>query len=61
MLLPLIVEGLFELVPQVIGWAVLKAVTFGRYGGFRSNTLLLEGAVGVAAVATACVVTSWLW
>jgi hypothetical protein len=61
MLLPVIIEGLFEVVPQIIGWAVLKAVTLGRYRGFRSNTLLLEGAVGFAAVAAGCAVIYWFW
>ena len=60
-MLHLFIEGLFELVPQVTGWAVLKTVTLGRYRGHRSDTLLLEGAVGLVAIAAGCVAIYSLW
>ena len=60
-MLHVMVEGLFEVVPQVTGWAVLKTVTLGRYRGFRSDTLLLEGTVGLVAIAAGCVAIYWLW
>jgi hypothetical protein len=41
-----IVATIIEHGPQVIGWAVLKAVSLGRYRGFRPEDMLFEGAVG---------------
>jgi hypothetical protein len=35
---------------QAIGWAVMKAVTFGRYSGFRPEDILFEGLLGFATV-----------
>jgi hypothetical protein len=49
-------EGLLEIVPRAIGWAVLKVVTLGRYRGFQKEDLLLEGGVGLLAIAGA----TWL-
>lgn len=46
-----IVEGIIEFVPRVTGWAVLKLLTLGRYRGFGSDDLLLEGGVGIATIA----------
>ena len=47
-------QGLMEVVIegalQAIGWGVMKAVTLGRYRGFRPEDILFEGAVGLATV-----------
>ena len=48
-----VVEGVIEFVPRVVGWSFLKAVTFGRYRGFRDADLLAEGAIGLALMAGA--------
>ncbi|HQX82446.1 MAG TPA: hypothetical protein PKW63_11855 [Vicinamibacterales bacterium] len=31
---------------QTVGWAVMKAVTFGRYRGFQPEDILFEGTLG---------------
>ena len=46
-----LVETIIESGLQVIGWAVLKSITFGRYRGFQPADTLREGAVGLAALA----------
>lgn len=35
---------------QTVGWAVMKAVTFGRYRGFQSEDILFEGTLGFATL-----------
>jgi len=56
-----IVEVVILEVPRFIGWAVLKAVTFGRYRGLREADQILEGAVGLAAIGLLCVVGYTTW
>lgn len=53
--------GILEVVPRTIGWAVLKVATLGRYRGFRQHDLLLEGGVGLLAIAGACWLAYGLW
>ncbi len=53
-MIEVIVESIVEFVPRTIGWAVLKVVTFGRYHGFTDGDRLVEGAVGLLAIAGAC-------
>lgn len=36
---------------QAVGWAVLKAVTLGRYQGFQPEDVLLEATLGFATIA----------
>ena len=55
-----IVEGVIEFVPRVIGWSCLKLLTLGRYRGFREEDVLVEGGLGLAAVAGLCIV-GYLW
>ena len=49
-----IIEGVIEFIPRAIGWAFLKLVTLGRYRGFRSDDLLIEGGLGLALIAGLC-------
>ena len=48
------VQVLFEIIIhsglQVIGWTVMKGITFGRYRGFEPEDLLFEGILGLATV-----------
>jgi len=50
-----VLQFLFEVVIhgglQAVGWAVMKAVTFGRYRGFQPEDMLFEGLLGFATVA----------
>lgn len=39
---------------QAIGWAALKAGSFGRYQGFRPEDILLEGTLGFVIFAGVC-------
>lgn len=55
-----IIEGIVEFVPRAVGWAVLKLVTLGRYRGFRQEDLLVEGGIGLAAIAGLCFV-AYAW
>ena len=43
-------ETIIESGLQVIGWALLKIITFGRYRGFTAQDTLREGAVGLGAL-----------
>jgi hypothetical protein len=45
-----IVEILIEGGLRTVGWAALKIVTLGRYRGFQSDDLVVEGAVGLATL-----------
>jgi hypothetical protein len=36
---------------QTVGWAVMKAVTFGRYRGFQPEDILFEGTLGFVTLA----------
>jgi hypothetical protein len=45
-----IIEVIVEYGFQAVGWAVLKAVTLGRYQGFTPDETLREGALGLATV-----------
>jgi hypothetical protein len=49
-----IIGEVVEFVPRAVGWIVLKLVTFGRYRGFRTDDLLVEGGVGLATIAALC-------
>lgn len=55
-----VIETIFDVGFQGIGWAVLKGVTFGRYRGFRPEDIHLEGTVGFATVALAGYGVYWL-
>lgn len=46
-----VIEVIIESGFQVVGWVVLKAVTFGRYRGFQPEDVLVEGSLGLATVA----------
>jgi len=48
-----LIETIFEYSLQAVGWAVLKAVTLGRYRGFEFDDMLREGALGLLTVACA--------
>jgi hypothetical protein len=48
----LIIEEIVAFVPRALGWLTLKLVTLGRYRGFGKDDLLLEGGIGLAAIAT---------
>jgi hypothetical protein len=50
-MLQAIAECVIDYGLQGVGWAVLKMVTFGRYRGFRTQDLLVEGSVGVLTLA----------
>ena len=56
-----IVEGVIYEVPRIIGWAVMKAVTMGRYRGFRDADMVVEGAVGLGVIGLLCVVGYTMW
>lgn len=45
-MIQLVIGALFDSGFQAIGWGVLKAVTFGRYQGFRPEDIHLEGTLG---------------
>jgi hypothetical protein len=60
-MLQAIVEAVIEEVPRAIGWAVLKAVTVGRYRSLRDKDLVLEGAVGLAVIVLLCVAGYTMW
>lgn len=57
-----IIENVFESGFQVLGWGVLKVVTFGRYRGFvEPNDMLIEGATGLlTAMGIAYALYRWL-
>jgi hypothetical protein len=55
-----VIETIFDVGFQGIGWAVLKGITFGRYRGFQPEDLHLEGTVGFATVALVCYGVYWL-
>lgn len=48
-----VIETIFDVGFQGIGWAVLKGVTFGRYQGFQPEDILIEGTLGFATIALA--------
>jgi hypothetical protein len=56
-----IIETLLDLVLRSIGWAVLKIVTLGRYRGWGRDDLLVEGAVGLSAIALAIYLAYASW
>jgi hypothetical protein len=60
-MLQAIVEAVIEEVPRAIGWAVLKAVTVGRYRGLREKDLVVEGAVGLGVIGLLCVAGYAMW
>jgi hypothetical protein len=49
-MLQVIVEGMLYEVPRVVGWAVLKLITLGRYRGSGPEDILVEGGIGLAAI-----------
>jgi len=49
-MIQLIGEFIIENGFQALGWAVLKAVTLGRYQGFTPDDMLREGALGLGTV-----------
>jgi hypothetical protein len=49
-MLQAIVEAVLDTGLQALGWLVLKAMSFGRYRGFRPEDLWFEGTVGFATV-----------
>ena len=53
-----IVVSAVEFLPRLAGWSFLKVVTLGRYRGFRSEDLLLEGSLGLALIALG-IVACW--
>lgn len=55
-----VIETIFDVGFQGIGWAVLKGITFGRYQGFQPEDILIEGTLGFATVALACYGVYWL-
>lgn len=52
-MIQLVIEVIIEYGFQAVGWAVLKALTLGRYQGFRSDDMLREGALGLFTVLAA--------
>jgi hypothetical protein len=54
------IESIFDVGFQGIGWGVLKAVTLGRYQGFRPEDLHLEGTLGFMTVAALGYGLYWL-
>lgn len=44
-------QELIETAIRGVGYALLKAASFGRYRSRRNDGLLLEGAVGFLAIA----------
>jgi len=47
---------------RVVGLVVLKILTFGRYRSGGSSTLLVEGAVGLVAIAAViAALLRWMW
>lgn len=48
-----VVRVLIENGIRVVGLAVLKVITFGRYKSAGSSSLLVEGGVGLLAIAAA--------
>lgn len=49
-----VIETIFDVGFQGIGWAVMKGITFGRYRGFQPEDILFEGTLGFATVALVC-------
>lgn len=55
-MLDLLASGLIDSGLQGIGWGVMKAVTFGRYRGFRPEDIVFEGLLGFATLSLVCYV-----
>lgn len=49
------IQSVFEVIIhsgfQALGWAAMKAVSFGRYRGFEPEDILFEGTLGFAIFA----------
>jgi hypothetical protein len=56
-----IIETIVESGLRVVGWAVLKSLTFGRYRGFQPGDTVREGAVGLAVLAAVGYGVYGLW
>jgi hypothetical protein len=57
-----IVRVLIEDGVRVVGLVVLKVITLGRYRSGGRSMLLVEGAIGLVAIAGALgVVMRWVW
>jgi hypothetical protein len=59
-MLQAVIETVFDVGFQGIGWAVLKGVTFGRYRGFQPEDILFEGTLGFVTVALVGYGVYWL-
>jgi hypothetical protein len=60
-MLQAVVEGVIYEAPRLIGWAVMKAVTMGRYCGLRDADMVVEGAVGLGVIGLLCAVGYTMW